>query len=146
MQLSTLFLSPFKTSHGQGMHPSLFFFASARGVVSGSAANHTAKITRVNQSLPTCSLRASLDGSHIGLSFKGRGLGSYCPPFPATGMDRRRSRETVVGGTSMRAPSCHPLGDLSLSSIPQRIEDFVATSSDGLASVDLRSDSPGGLP
>lgn len=47
------------------------FFASARGVVSGRAANPAAKITRVNQSLPTCSPRASLDGSHIGLSFKG---------------------------------------------------------------------------
>lgn len=119
MQSPALFLSPFKTSHGQGMHPSLFFSRLPEGSYREELlTNPTAKITRVNPSLPTCSPRASLDGSHIGLSFKGRGLGSYCPPFAATGMDRRRSRETEFGGTSMRAPGCHPLGDLSLSSIP----------------------------
>ncbi|KAL7927317.1 hypothetical protein ACQKWADRAFT_276358 [Trichoderma austrokoningii] len=42
MHPPALFLLLFETSYGQGMHPSLLF-ASARGVVSGRAANPAAK-------------------------------------------------------------------------------------------------------
>lgn len=78
----------------------------------------TVKITRAIDPSPHA-LLVHLWMDHILVSVsRGEALGSYCPPFAVTGMDRRRSREVVVGGTNMRAPSYHPLGDLSLSSIP----------------------------